>query len=212
MPVKATSNAQNMSTSIEKNFLEPINASINFRMRNLKEKDEKPWFSSRDTALSYCVRRAKCEKLEYNTCFSAKIPYTHTSLELTYSVSQQQSWEQLMQYQTLIHIPKCWAVIQPFLCATYFPKCENISNMDIVYVPSLEMCKITMEPCRMLYNTSFFPDYLKCNQTLYTSSCKNDARDMKFNVTGQCLPPLVKTDSVKHFYNGIVTKINKYKP
>lgn len=24
-----------------------------------------------------------------------------------------------------MYIPRCWAVIQPFLCSLYMPKCEN---------------------------------------------------------------------------------------
>lgn len=30
-----------------------------------------------------------------------------------------------MFWQNLKSVPKCWAVIQPFLCALYMPRCEN---------------------------------------------------------------------------------------
>lgn len=93
--------------------------------------------------------------------------------------------------------------LQPFLCAVYVPKCETIGSRDMVYLPSLEMCRITLEPCRILYNTTFFPEFLKCNETLFPSKCNNDVREMKFNATGNCLLPLVPTDSSTSYYKGI---------
>lgn len=93
--------------------------------------------------------------------------------------------------------------LQPFLCAVFAPKCERIRNRDMVYLPSLEMCRITMEPCRILYNTSFFPEFLKCSESIFPSKCNNDVREMKFNAMGQCLPPLVQSDSSNNYYKGI---------
>lgn len=72
----------------------------------------------------------------------------------------------------------------------------------MVYLPSLEMCRITLDPCRVLYNTTFFPEFLKCNETLFPSKCNNDVREMKFNATGNCLLPLVPTDSSTSYYKG----------
>lgn len=83
------------------------------------------------------------------------------------------------------------------------PKCERIGTRDMVFLPSLEMCRITLEPCRILYNTKFFPEFLKCNETLFPSKCNNDVRDMKFNITGQCMLPLVTTDSAASYYPDI---------
>lgn len=83
----------------------------------------------------------------------------------------------------------------------------------MVYLPSLEMCRITLEPCRILYNTTFFPEFLKCNETLFPSKCNNDVREMKFNATGNCLLPLVSTDSSTSYYKGIMkneVKIMRY--
>lgn len=73
----------------------------------------------------------------------------------------------------------------------------------MVYLPSLEMCKITLEPCKILYNTSYFPEFLKCNETLFPSKCNNDVREMKFNITGKCLEPLVSTEITSSYYDGI---------
>lgn len=65
------------------------------------------------------------------------------------------------------------------------------------------MCKITVEPCRLLYNTTFFPDFLKCNETIYPPKCNNEIRELKFNSTGQCIRPLVTAESPANYYKGI---------
>lgn len=92
---------------------------------------------------------------------------------------------------------------QPFLCALYTPKCERINNQDMVYLPSLGMCKLAMESCRLLNNTNFFPEFFRCHEMLYPPNCNNDIREMKFNVTGQCLRPLVQAESSSSFYKDV---------
>lgn len=83
------------------------------------------------------------------------------------------------------------------------PKCEKVTDREMVYLPSYEMCRVTSEPCRILYNTTFFPEYLKCRESLFPCrNCGNDVREMKFNATGQCLPPLVPTESSTNHYKG----------
>jgi len=183
--------------------LEHINGTKNFRMHGKKTKEDKwTWEGGR---YIYCVRDAqsKCEELQTKECFGQAIPYQLTTLDLTTSYSQMASLEKLISYQALKQVPKCWSVIQPFLCAIYFPKCEKINGTDMVYLPSLEMCKITMEPCKILYDTDYFPDFLKCNETIFPSKCNNDVREMKFNLTGQCSSPLVPTLDSAHSYKGI---------
>ncbi|XP_055550855.1 protein smoothened [Wyeomyia smithii] len=184
--------------------LESINGTQNFRMHGKKGKDDKTWFDGREMRYIYCVRPATCEPIRHKSCLGSPLPYSSISLDLTDSFSQEQTHDKLYQYNALRHVPKCWAVIQPFLCAVFTPKCEKINGRDMVYLPSLEMCKITLEPCRILYNTSYFPEFLKCNETLYPSKCNNDVREeMKFNATGQCLKPLVAADSPANFYKDI---------
>lgn len=152
-----------------------------------------------DLNLDYCPRPAKCVPLNYTTCMGAKLPYDSTSLNLTDLKSQEEVQEKLAMYQYLRFIPKCWAVIQPFLCALYMPKCKN----DMVHLPSKEMCKITMGPCRILYNTTIFPDFMRCeDEQLFPSRCKNDIHELKFNTTGFCMEPLVRTDHPDWFYQG----------
>lgn len=149
--------------------------------------------------LQYCKRKAKCQGLNYGSCMGAKLPYGSTTLDLTDLDSQEVVQEKLYLYQVLRYIPKCWAVIQPFLCSLYMPKCDN-GQVDL---PSKEMCRIILNPCKILYNTTFFPEFMKCeDQRLFPSKCKNDVHELKFNISGQCLEPLVQTDSTAWFYEG----------
>ncbi|XP_073961888.1 protein smoothened-like isoform X3 [Choristoneura fumiferana] len=181
--------------------LEAINGTPNYRL--IKTEKGTQWFPEREIKLDSCVRRARCEPLVNNTCLGAKLPFDKTSVHLTFFNNQHQIQNQLELYTHLINVPKCWAVIQPLLCATFMPKCETVLGQDMVYLPSFEMCNVTMEPCAILYNTSYFPSYLKCNETLFPPKCDNAAREMKFNTTGRCLPPLIHTEKALHFYKGI---------
>lgn len=185
----------------EKSLLEPIFGTEFFRLHGRKGKDERNWITDRERHV-YCIRRARCEILRKKTCFGSILPYNYTSLDLTDFYSQEQTWERLYMYQAIKHVPKCWAVIQPFLCAVLLPKCEEIDGNPYVYMPSLEMCRKTQEPCTILYNTTYFPDFLKCNATSFPSSCNNDVREMKFNSTGQCLRPMVTAESPTSYYKG----------
>ncbi|XP_041981977.1 protein smoothened [Aricia agestis] len=180
--------------------LEEIKGTPNYR---LIKTEKGQWIPERELKLDSCVRKARCEPLNRTTCLGVKLPYNRTSVHLTFYDSQYKIQNQLELYRELINVPKCWAVIQPFLCATFMPNCENILGQDMVHLPSYEMCKITMEPCAILYNTSYFPSFLKCNATLFPSKCENAAREMKFNTTGKCVSPLIHTDKPHHFYEGI---------
>ncbi|EDW76136.1 uncharacterized protein Dwil_GK15298 [Drosophila willistoni] len=185
--------------------MEPIDGTMNYRLYGKKGKDDKPWFDGLDSRHIQCVRRGRCMEVNTtgNTCFGSKLPYEYTSLDLTDYRKEKELNEALQGYYALRHVPKCWAVIQPFLCAVFKPKCEKINGQQMVYLPSYEMCRITLEPCRVLYNTTFFPKFLRCNETLFPTKCNNDAREMKFNVTGNCLPPLVRADTAASYYPGI---------
>lgn len=108
--------------------------------------------------------------------------------------------ERLHLLQTLRHVPKCWAVVQPFLCSIFMPKCVNNS----VELPSQEMCKMVSGPCRLLLNHTIWPSFAKCdNATLFSRQCKNALRELKFNTTGKCLKPLVPTDNVLSIFDGV---------
>lgn len=93
--------------------------------------------------------------------------------------------------------------LQPFLCAVYMPKCTRSKDREYVYLPSLEMCRVASEKCRVLFDTDFLPDNLKCNNRIFPcKNCNNDVREMKFNAIGQCMSPLVPTDSSINHYPG----------
>ncbi|XP_028041486.1 protein smoothened-like isoform X2 [Bombyx mandarina] len=181
--------------------LEAINGTPIYRL--IKPDESTQWFPERETKMNSCVMRARCEPLFNSTCLGSILPYSKTSVHLTFYNSQRQIQNQLEFYKNLINVPNCWAVIQPLLCATFMPKCEKILDHDMVYMPSFEMCKITMEPCAILYNTSYFPSFLKCNTTLFPPNCDNAMREVKFNTTGKCLPPLIHTDKSLRVYEGI---------
>ncbi|XP_059620467.1 protein smoothened [Phlebotomus argentipes] len=184
-------------------LVESINGTVNFRIHRRRGKDEKTWFEGWEMKHLYCGRQSKCERLKETKCLGARLPYNFTSLDLSDSYSQEYTLDRLQSYQALKYVPKCWAVIQPFLCSVFLPKCETIRGQDYVYLPSLEMCRMTVEPCRALYNTSYFPDFLKCNESVYPSKCNNDVREIKYNVTGQCLKPLIPADTSANYFGNI---------
>lgn len=103
--------SQNYRINGKNEHLEAIPAHKNFFLGK-KGKDDKPWFDGRDIRHIHCVRPGRCEKLKNSTCFGSKLPYQHTSLDLTDSLSQDESRERLYNYEALRNIPKCWAVIQ----------------------------------------------------------------------------------------------------
>lgn len=73
----------------------------------------------------------------------------------------------------------------------------------MAYLPSSEMCRVTLEPCRIFFNTGFFKQFLGCHDQYFPCrNCSNDVREMKFNATGQCLAPLVQTESSTNHYAG----------
>lgn len=152
-----------------------------------------------DLNIRYCQRPAKCIELKNDYCMGVKLPYRSSTFELTNLLTEEQVHERLRLYRYVRYVPKCWAVIQPFLCALYLPKCEG----DKVDLPSKEMCKVTLKPCKILYDFGVFPEFMKCkDETLFPSQCKNDIHELKFNITGTCLEPLVKTDQSYWFYPG----------
>lgn len=158
-----------------------------------------------DMEAKNCEKPAKCEALNYSHCMGVKLPYSSTSLDLIDLPSQEAVQEKLHLYQGFKNVPKCWTVIQPFLCSLYMPKCEN-GKVDL---PSKELCRNIFGPCRIFLNTTFFSDYLKCeDERLFRPNCKNVVKELKFQNVGQCLDPLIQTDSAAWFYEGII--LNEY--
>lgn len=78
-----------------------------------------------------------------------------------------------------------------------------MKGREYVYLPSFEMCRVTSEPCRILYDTDFFPPNLKCDRKIWScDNCRNDVREVKFNAMGQCMAPLIPTESSINHYPG----------
>uniref|UniRef100_A0A671YUQ4 Protein smoothened n=1 Tax=Sparus aurata TaxID=8175 RepID=A0A671YUQ4_SPAAU len=145
-----------------------------------------------------CKKTTTCEALKYNTCLGSPLPYTHTSLVLAEdSSTQEEAYEKLTMWSGLRNAPRCWSVIQPLLCAVYMPKCEN----GKVELPSQSLCLATRRPCSIVDQERGWPNFLKCDQ--FPVGCSNEVQKLKFNTSGQCEAPLVKTDIQSSWYKDV---------
>lgn len=145
-----------------------------------------------------CKKTTTCEVLKYNTCLGSPLPYTHTSLVLAEdSDTQEEAFEKLTMWSGLRNAPRCWSVIQPLLCAVYMPKCEN----GRVELPSQSLCAATRQPCSIVDRERGWPSFLKCDQ--FPVGCSNEMQKIKFNTSGQCEAPLVKTDIQSSWYKDV---------
>ncbi|XP_049617491.1 protein smoothened [Syngnathus scovelli] len=145
-----------------------------------------------------CKATTTCEALKYNTCLGSPLPYTHTSLVLAEdSSSQEEAFEKLTMWSGLRNAPRCWSVIQPLLCAVYMPKCEN----GRVELPSQSLCLATRRPCSIVDQERGWPNFLKCEK--FPVGCSNEVQKLKFNTSGQCEAPLVKTDIQSSWYKDV---------
>ncbi|XP_016533155.1 protein smoothened [Poecilia formosa] len=145
-----------------------------------------------------CKKTSTCEVLKYNTCLGSPLPYTHTSLILAEdSSSQEEAFEKLTMWSGLRNAPRCWSVIQPLLCAVYMPKCEN----GRVELPSKSLCVATRRPCSIVDRERGWPNFLKCDK--FPVGCSNEVQKLKFNTSGQCEAPLVKTDIQSSWYKDV---------
>ncbi|KAM9705277.1 protein smoothened [Menidia menidia] len=145
-----------------------------------------------------CKKTTTCEALKYNTCLGSPLPYTHTSLVLAEdSSTQEEAFEKLTMWSGLRNAPRCWSVIQPLLCAIYMPKCEN----GRVELPSKSLCMATRRPCSIVDQERGWPNFLKCDK--FPVGCSNEVQKLKFNMSGQCEAPLVKTDIQSSWYKDV---------
>ncbi|XP_034434065.1 smoothened homolog [Hippoglossus hippoglossus] len=146
----------------------------------------------------HCKKTTTCEALKYNTCLGSPLPYTHTSLALAEdSTTQEEAFEKLTMWSGLRNAPRCWSVIQPLLCAVYMPKCEN----GRVELPSQTLCQATRRPCSIVDQERGWPSFLKCDH--FPVGCSNEVQKLKFNTSGQCEAPLVKTDIQSSWYKDV---------
>ncbi|KAK7895353.1 hypothetical protein WMY93_020678 [Mugilogobius chulae] len=97
----------------------------------------------------------------------------------------------------LRNAPRCWSVIQPLLCAVYMPKCEN----GKVELPSQSLCAATRGPCSIVDRERGWPNFLTCDK--FPAGCPNEVQKLRFNTSGQCEAPLVKTDIQSSWYKDV---------
>uniref|UniRef100_A0A8C6SBK6 Smoothened, frizzled class receptor n=1 Tax=Neogobius melanostomus TaxID=47308 RepID=A0A8C6SBK6_9GOBI len=94
-------------------------------------------------------------------------------------------------FRCLRNAPWCWSVIQPLLCAVYMPKCEN----GRVELPGQSLCAATRDPCSLVDRER------GCLTPKYTcTKCCSGMQKLKFDMSGQCEAPLVKTDIQSSWY------------
>ncbi|XP_069485680.1 protein smoothened [Ambystoma mexicanum] len=150
--------------------------------------------------LDRCKKTATCEALKYNVCLGSTLPYGLTSIALAEdSSSQEDANQKLLLWSGLRNAPRCWDVIQPLLCAVYMPKCES----GKVELPSQGLCQATRGPCAIVERERGWPDFLKCSNPSFPEGCMNEVQNIKFNSSGQCEPPLVRTDNPKSWYEDV---------
>ncbi|NXO46246.1 SMO protein, partial [Locustella ochotensis] len=79
------------------------------------------------------------------------------------------------------------------------PKCED----GQVELPSQTLCQATRAPCTIVERERGWPDFLKCTTDRFPEGCPNEVQNIKFNSSGQCEAPLVKTDNPKSWYEDV---------
>ncbi|XP_018421483.1 PREDICTED: smoothened homolog [Nanorana parkeri] len=147
-----------------------------------------------------CKKTTTCESLKYNICLGSALPYAFTSTALAEdSLSQEEVHDKLLLWSGLRNAPRCWEAIQPLLCAVYMPKCEG----GKVELPSQGLCQATRGPCAIVERERGWPDFLKCTTDRFPEGCPNEVQNMKFNSSGQCEAPLVRTDNPKSWYEDV---------
>ncbi|XP_029471308.1 smoothened homolog isoform X2 [Rhinatrema bivittatum] len=79
------------------------------------------------------------------------------------------------------------------------PKCEN----DRVELPGQGLCQATRGPCAIVERERGWPDFLKCTTDRFPEGCLNEVQNIKFNSSGRCEAPLVRTDNPKSWYEDV---------
>ncbi|XP_072257996.1 protein smoothened [Pyxicephalus adspersus] len=147
-----------------------------------------------------CKKTTTCESLKYNICLGSPLPYSFTSTLLAEdSFSQEEVHDKLLLWSGLRNAPRCWEAIRPLLCAVYMPKCEG----GKVELPSQSLCQATRGPCAIVERERGWPDFLKCTTDRFPDGCTNEWQVLKFNSSGQCEAPLVRTDNPKSWYEDV---------
>ncbi|XP_041360515.1 smoothened homolog [Gigantopelta aegis] len=156
-------------------------------------------------ANSNCQRQnTSCIALNSTLCMGVKLPFTHTSLMFANdSATLDDVTDKLYLWSGLQNVPQCWAVVQPYLCSVYLPKCDD--NTMVLEYPSREVCERTRGPCKIVDNyNKGWPDFLQCDQPYFKTNCETDTYEkITFNTTGRCEPPLIATRNKESWYEDV---------
>lgn len=71
----------------------------------------------------------------------------------------------------------CWNTIQPVVCSMMFPKCETVDGVDRLLLPTRGMCEDSVKACGAFYNSSSYPEFLKCDEK-FPSECDNETHEL----------------------------------
>ncbi|XP_064597312.1 protein smoothened-like [Liolophura sinensis] len=138
------------------------------------------------------------------TCLGTKVKFNHTSLMFAKdSSSFAEVKEKLRLWSGLRNVPRCWDVVQSFLCSVYVPHCYADTNQ--VELPSKETCERAREPCKIVESYhGGWPDFLSCDQNYFKEACKNEDYDQSsFNKTSSCQWPLIVTENKASWYEEV---------
>lgn len=110
--------------------------------------------------MDFLLANYTCELLEKRTCLGEPLDFQYTTTDLVSdSKNQKEVQENLRRWEGLRFLPKCWSVLQPFLCEVYVPKCEN----STVKLPCREQCLATRKPCSVVERYyGQWPEFLEC--------------------------------------------------
>lgn len=106
-----------------------------------------------------------CEPIQDRTCFGKPLDYRYTTTELAEdSKNQEEIKKRLNEWYGLRFLPKCWQVLQPFLCDVYKPNCVN----GTAEPPCRDQCLATRKPCSVVEtfrkDNPGWPDFLNCER------------------------------------------------
>ncbi|KAL3891615.1 hypothetical protein ACJMK2_003870 [Sinanodonta woodiana] len=165
-----------------------------------------PLFTVVSVLSQTCYHNVTCEALGApTTCLGASVAFTHTSLIFANDSRSLSDAKKNLELWTLLkRVPECWAVVQPFLCSVYLPRCNNTLNR--VELPSRDLCERTRGPCAIVekYNSKW-PTFLQCNQWPFQNSCDDNyyEKDVTFDTAGSCVAPLIRTTVESNWYEEV---------
>ncbi len=102
-----------------------------------------------------------CTKLEDKSCYSIPLKYNFSSFPgISECRDQKQAREKLNRWKELKAVSACWKVLEPFLCQTYYPKCEN----GTLRLPCKAFCLRVQVACTAVpnFNKGKWPRVLSC--------------------------------------------------